>query len=90
MEKEGDSNEDPEMILREVIAPEILTHMISADMGVDYDDALVLLRDPEAREYGSYIYSDWMFSDLEGLVYPKPSKKIAVSQAGMRTRKRAI
>lgn len=42
-------------LILEVIAPEILTHMISLDMKIDYDDALIILNDPKARLYGEQL-----------------------------------
>jgi hypothetical protein len=45
-------------IVREVIAPEVFTHMISRDLALDYDDALEVLFNPHAMFYGLLLQSD--------------------------------
>ena len=39
----------------EVIAPEVVTHLIAGDLGIQYDEALNVLRDEAAWEYGGMI-----------------------------------
>lgn len=45
-------------IILEVIVPEILTHMISLNLKIDYDDALIILYDSKARLYGEQLDVD--------------------------------
>jgi hypothetical protein len=42
-------------VLSEVIAPEVVANLIANDLGVQYDEALNLLRDEAAWEYGGMV-----------------------------------
>jgi hypothetical protein len=42
-------------VLSEVIAPEVIAHLIASDLGIQYDEALNVLRDEAAWEYGGII-----------------------------------
>jgi hypothetical protein len=37
-------------VLSEVIAPEVITHLIASDLGIQYDEALDILKDETAWE----------------------------------------
>jgi hypothetical protein len=41
--------------LSEVIAPEVVAHSTSSDLGIQYDEALNVLKDEAAWEYGAMI-----------------------------------
>lgn len=87
IEIEGDQNEDPEILFRYVIAPEILTHFICSDMQIQYDEVLEVLRDPIAQEYVSFIDVDMLLTDLEGLVYKSPPPQQQSTKRGRQLRK---
>ena len=42
-------------MLSGVIAPEVVAHLIADDLGVHYDEALNVLRDEAAWEYGRMV-----------------------------------
>lgn len=44
-----------DLLVREVIAPEIFAHMISHDMHIQYDEALEILYEPNAWAYGNLL-----------------------------------
>lgn len=58
-------------LILEVIAPEILVHMISLDMKIDYDDALTILYDSKARLYGEQLDVE----EILELLYPKRANR---------------
>jgi hypothetical protein len=41
--------------LSEVIASEVVAHLIASDQGIQYDEALNVLKDETAWEYGGMI-----------------------------------
>jgi hypothetical protein len=43
--------------LSEVIATQVVAHLITSDLGKEYDEALNVLRDEAAWEYGRMIYN---------------------------------
>ncbi|KAH0605718.1 uncharacterized protein H6S33_004175 [Morchella sextelata] len=52
-----------------------------------YDEALEVLRDPIAQEYGSFIDVDMLLTDLEGLVYKSPPPQQQSTKRGRQLRK---
>ena len=42
-------------VLSEVIAPEVVAHLIPSDLEIQYDEALNVLRDEAAWKYGGII-----------------------------------
>ena len=42
-------------ILSEVIAPGVVAHLIASNLGIQYDEALNVLRDEAAWEYGNMV-----------------------------------
>lgn len=57
-------------IILEVIVPEILTHMISLNLKIDYDNALIILYDSKARLYGDVMTHGWaILLDKTGVTY---------------------
>jgi len=44
-------------VLSEVIAPEVVAYLIASDLGIQYHEALNVLRDEAAWEYGGIIDS---------------------------------
>jgi hypothetical protein len=42
-------------VLLEVIAPEVVAHLIASNLGIQYDEALNVLKDKAAWEYGEMI-----------------------------------
>jgi hypothetical protein len=46
---------DLHAVVAEVIAPEVVTHLIAHDLGIGYDEALEVLRDETAWNYGRII-----------------------------------
>lgn len=47
--------DDLDLFIREVIAPELFTHMICLDMHIQYDDALTILYESQAWDYGNIL-----------------------------------
>lgn len=52
----GDEGDGWEILL-DIIAPEVITHMISLDLKIEYNDALEILYNPFARQYGELVDS---------------------------------
>ncbi|KAA8910589.1 hypothetical protein FN846DRAFT_904841 [Sphaerosporella brunnea] len=75
-----------DFIVREVIGPEILTHLIAADLGISYKQALVILCEPRAWVYGDITrrddLMDYLFplSDNEAANKRKKKKALAITQ----------
>jgi hypothetical protein len=46
---------DLHAVVAEAIAPEVATHLIAHDLGIGYDEALEVLRDETAWNYGRMI-----------------------------------
>jgi hypothetical protein len=46
---------DLHALVAEVIAPEVVTHLIAHDLGIEYDEALEILRNETAWNYGGMI-----------------------------------
>ena len=48
-------NEDGDMVIRGVIAAEVIVHLTAADMHIDYNAALLIVQSPNARQYGDVV-----------------------------------
>jgi len=46
---------DLHTVVAEVITPEVVTHLVAHDLGIGYDEALEVLRDETAWNYGGMI-----------------------------------
>ena len=46
---------DGDMIVEAVIVPEVIVHLIAADMHVDYDAALLIVQSSKACRYGDLV-----------------------------------
>ena len=54
-------NEDEDMVIRGVIAAEVIVHLTAADMHIDYDAVLLVVRNPEAHQYGDLVFRTKLF-----------------------------
>ena len=50
-----------DMVVRAVIAPEVIIHLTAADMHVDYDSALMVVQSSKARQYGDLVSRTKLF-----------------------------
>ena len=46
------------MVVEAVIAPEVIIHLIAADMHVDYGATLLIVQSLKARRYGDLVSTD--------------------------------
>jgi len=46
---------DVHALVAEVIAPGVVTHLVAHDLGIQYDEALEILRDETVWRYGGMI-----------------------------------
>ena len=54
-------DEDGDMVVGAVIAPEVIVHLTAADMNVDYDAALLVAQSSKARQYGDLVSRTKLF-----------------------------
>ena len=52
---------DGDMVVRGVIAAEVIVHLTAADMHIDYDTALLIVQSPKARQYGDLVSRTKLF-----------------------------
>ena len=57
MERLNYNTSDLHAVAAEVIAPEVVTHLVAHDLGIGYDEALEVLRDETAWNYGRMTYN---------------------------------
>ena len=60
--------EMPDLVVADVIGPEIAVHMMALDMKSDYDSVLSYATDRYAKAYGQLIYYDkYFYRDVDNL-----------------------
>ena len=52
---------DGDMVVGAMIAPEVIIHLTTADMHVDYDSALMVVQSSKARQYGDLVSRTKLF-----------------------------
>ena len=52
---------DGDMVVEAVIVPEVIVHLIAADMHVYYDAALLIVQSSKARQYGDLVCRTKLF-----------------------------
>jgi hypothetical protein len=55
------------VLVAEVIAPEVVTHLIAHDLEIQYNEALEILRDETAWKYGGMVDNTPNFIHKAGL-----------------------
>ena len=54
-------NEDGDMVIRGVIAAEVIVHLTAADMHIDYDAVLLVVQSLKAHQYGDLVSRTKLF-----------------------------